>query len=170
MTIRRLKLTDLPRVMRIERDSFAEVGYSTTTFLGHLLRDRRHSLVAEDAQGDVVGYALVRMNLGWLGMRKGGITSIAVDPRRRRSGIGRALMVGALEQLAEHGAEEADLEVEANNRAAQSLYEAFGFRQSRLLPHYYGPDRDGIKMIADLKCGVRVRVRSAAGADRAGDG
>jgi ribosomal-protein-alanine N-acetyltransferase len=150
MRIRSFRLTDLLRVMQIERVSFGEVSSGAATFLTHVLRDRKHSIVAEDEQGAIVGYALVRMNLGWLGARRGGITSIAVDPPRRRRGTGRALMAYALEHLAEHGVKEADLEVDANNRAAQSLYEASGFRRSRLLPHYYGPNRDGIRMVLDL--------------------
>ena len=150
MRIRSFRLTDLPRVMQIERVSFGETSSGATTFLAHVLRDRKHSFVAEDEQGLIVGYTLARMHLGWAGARRGGITSIAVDPPRRRRGTGRALMVQALEHLAERGVEEADLEVDANNRAAQSLYEASGFRRSRLLPHYYGPNRDGIRMVVDL--------------------
>jgi len=150
MRIRSFRLTDLLRVMQIEHVSFGEVRSGAVTFLTHVLRDRKHSIVAEDEHGAIVGYALVRMNLGWLGARRGGITSIAVDPPRRRRGTGRALMAHALEHLSEHGVKEADLEVDANNRAAQSLYEASGFRRSRLLPHYYGPNRDGIRMVLDL--------------------
>jgi ribosomal-protein-alanine N-acetyltransferase len=162
MRIRRFRLTDLPRVMQIERVSFGEASSGPTTFLAHVLRDRKHSFVAEDEQGLIVGYALARMNLGWLGARRGGITSIAVDPPRRRQGTGRALMVQALEHLAEHGVEEADLEVDANNRAAQSLYEASGFRRSRLLPHYYASDRDGIRMVVDLTGSQGVRAGRVA--------
>ncbi len=103
MKIRKFGLADLPQVMRVERASFGAASYSSTTFLAHVFRDRKHSFVAEDERGAVVGYALVRMNLGWLGARRGGITSLAVDPPRRRRGTGRALMVQALEYLAEQG-------------------------------------------------------------------
>lgn len=168
MRIRKLKLADLPRVMRIERASFGPEDYSGTTFWAHLLRDRKHSLVAEDEQG-VVGYALVRMTLGWLGRRRGGVTSIAVDPPQRRRGIGRGLMAQALEYLAERGVEEADLEVAVTNGAAQSLYDAFGFRRSRLLPHYYGPDRDGLRMVLDLRGERGPKAACTAGIRRAGD-
>lgn len=170
MKIRKLGMADLPQVMRIERASFGAVGYSSTTFLAHVLRDRKHSFVAEDEGGAVVGYTLVRLNLGWLGGRRGGITSIAVDPPRRRRGTGRALMARALDYLAEQGVEEADLEVETSNRAAQSLYEVVGFRRARLLPHYYGPDRDGMEMVAELKCDRQVEEGGAARARRAADG
>jgi ribosomal-protein-alanine N-acetyltransferase len=170
VNIRNFKLSDLPRVMQIERASFGQIGYSATTFLAHLCRDRKHSFVAEDEAGRLVGYMLVRMTLGWFGGRKGGITSIAVDPPHRRRGVGSALMEYALQHLLEQGVQKADLEVEVGNRAAQSLYESFGFRHARLLPHYYGPNRDGLSMVVDLAGARRAHARSLPTTDRAGDG
>jgi ribosomal-protein-alanine N-acetyltransferase len=151
MTIRSCSLGDLPRILRIERTSFGQDAYSVTTFLAHVLRDRKGLVVVEDEEGRIAGYVLSRVGLRWLGVRRGGITSIAVDPRCRRRGFGRALMAAALDYLRDNGVEEADLEVNVCNRAAQSLYQAFGFVQSRLLPHYYGPDDNGLKMVLDMR-------------------
>lgn len=151
MKVRAFAMRDLARVVQIERMSFGPDSYSLTTFLAHVLRDRGGMFVAEDEEGCVVGYVLARMTLGWVGKRRGGITSIAVDPARRRCGIGRCLVARSLEHLREGGVEEADLEVNITNRAAHSLYEAFGFHHDRVLPHYYGPERDGLKMVADLR-------------------
>jgi ribosomal-protein-alanine acetyltransferase len=149
--IRRFRVGDLPRVMQIERVSFGPDSYSASTFLAHVFRDRKGLFVAEDDQGHVVGYALVRLGLGWIGTKRGGITSIAVDPARRRSGVGSALVAHSLDYLRAHHVDEADLEVNVDNRAAQSLYESFGFRRARLIPNYYGQRRDGMKMVLDLK-------------------
>ncbi len=151
MIVRGFALGDLPQIVRIERASFGPEAYSVTTFLAHLFRDRKGLLIAEDGYGRVAGYALVRVGLRWLGTRRGGITSIAVDPAQRRRGLGSALMSAALKYLRENGVEQADLEVDVSNRAAQSLYESFGFVPSRVLPHYYGPDKDGLKMVLSLK-------------------
>jgi len=150
LTIRRFRVGDLPRVLQIERVSFGPDSYSASTFLAHVFRDRKGLLVAENEQGKIVGYALVRVGLGWIGGKKGGITSLAVDPVHRRRGIGRALLGHALHYLREHNVQEADLEVNIANRAAQSLYESYGFRRSRLLPDYYGENRDGVKMVLEL--------------------
>jgi len=150
LTIRRFSMGDLPRVFQIERASFGPDAYSPSTFLAHLVRDRKGLFVAEDGSGRVVGYALVRLGLGWIGARRGGITSIAVEPASRGRGIGRALLARALDHLREHRVQVADLEVSATNRAAQSLYESFGFRRDRLLPDYYGRSRDGLRMVLDL--------------------
>lgn len=151
MKIRRFSLSDLGQVVRIERASFGPEAYSVATFLAHLFRDRKGLFVAEDGDGAVVGYVLARVGLRWLGVRRGGITSIAVGPAYRRRGFGTALMTAALKHMNRSGVDEADLEVNVSNRAAQSLYQAFGFVQSRLLPHYYGPAGDGLKMVLDLR-------------------
>ena len=148
--IRRFHLGDLPIVLRIERASFGSEGYSAATFLAHAFRDRRGFFIAKDDAHQVIGYVLARKGLPWLGPRRGGITSIAVAAPRRRQGVGRALMHAALAHLKEHRTEQADLEVNVNNRAAQSLYASLGFKQAKLLPNYYGANRDGLRMILDL--------------------
>ena len=166
MIVRSFTLGDLPQIVRIERASFGPEAYSVTTFLAHLFRDRKGLMVAEDGYGRVAGYALVRVGLRWLGVRRGGITSIAVDPSQRRRGLGRALLASALEYLKENGVEQADLEVDVSNRAAQSLYEALGFVPSRVLPHYYGPDKDGLKMVLIFEQSEAKQPREAAGVRR----
>jgi ribosomal-protein-alanine N-acetyltransferase len=158
MIIRAFRVSDLPHVLRIERASFGAEGYSAATFLAHAFRDRRGLFVAESEEHEVMGYVLVRLGLRWLGSRKGGITSIAVAPALRRRGIGRRLLQHAIAYLGEHHVDAADLEVNVSNLAAQSLYESLGFRRCRLLPHYYGPSRDGLQMVLDLAAqGAEVR-------------
>jgi ribosomal-protein-alanine N-acetyltransferase len=149
--VRKSIFRDLPRVVQIERAAFAAESYSVTTFLAHVFRDRKGLLVAEDEEGRLVGYVLIRLGLRWLGVRRGGITSIAVDAAHRRCGYGRALIAAALTYLREHDADEADLEVRVTNRAAQSLYESYGFVSSRELPNYYGPNQDGLRMVCNLR-------------------
>lgn len=151
ITIRRYRLSDLPRVLQVERASFGSEGYGTSTFLAHAFRDRSGFYVAEDEDHSVVGYILVRLGLPWLGPRRGGITSLAVAPAHRRKGIGRALLCAALEHLRARQAEQADLEVSVTNRAAQSLYESLGFKRAKLLPDYYGLHRDGLRMVLDMR-------------------
>ena len=166
MIVRSFTLGDLPKIIRIERASFGSEAYSVSTFLAHLFRDRKGLLVVEDGYGRVAGYALARVGLRWLGVRRGGLTSIAVDPSQRRRGLGRALLAAALAYLKDNEVEQVDLEVDVSNRAAQSLYEAFGFVQSRILPHYYGPDKDGLKMELPLAQADAKQPQAAAGIHR----
>ncbi len=65
------------------------------------------------------------------------LLTVAVDPARRRQGIGTALVAAFLERSAAAGAAEAFLEVGADNEAARSLYAAAGFTQAGLRRAYY---------------------------------
>ncbi len=163
MRVRRMRLADLPCVMRIERACFRSEGYGLGTFLAHLLRDHRGAFVAENEQGEVVGYVLVRLSHSWRRPRRGGITSIGVVPIHRRQGFGRKLLEAALEHLREHRANEADLEVRVTNAAALSLYRSVGFRCSERLPDYYGHNGDGMRMVLDLRSPVLARQKGDAG-------
>lgn len=67
----------------------------------------------------------------WSGCRGLEITRIAVAPAARRRGLGRALLGGMLDRLAPAGEPFAVfLDVRESNRAAQALYESFGFVQN----------------------------------------
>lgn len=171
MRVRKCTFSDLPRVIRIERASFGPEAYSVSTFLAHVFRDRKGLFVIENDEGHVVGYALARVGLRWLGIRRGGLTSIAVDPAHRRCGYGTSLLAAAVDYLRENGVEEADLEVNVSNCAAQSLYESLGFVRSRVLPHYYGPNDNGLKMVLNMRRSTApTDVAQASGAQRSPNG
>jgi ribosomal protein S18 acetylase RimI-like enzyme len=56
------------------------------------------------------------------------LDQIAVDPDRRREGLGRAMVRTLLSLAVVQGADSALLEVEDSNAAARGLYRAEGFR------------------------------------------
>lgn len=65
------------------------------------------------------------------------VTTLTVDPPRRRQGIASRLLLALLHGARRHGATSATLEVRAGNRAAQRLYAGFGFRPVGIRPRYY---------------------------------
>ena len=82
---------------------------------------------------------------------------LAVDPRSRRSGVGRRL-VGWLERSAvTAGILRVHLEVRAVNRGARAFYGALGYVETGRLRGYYRGREDAVRMLRDL------RVRSAPG-------
>lgn len=164
VTIRRAKWADLHRVLEIERSVFGRESYSSTTFLAHALRDWKGFFVAETEEGEITGYVLVRLAFGLLTGRRGGITSIAVAVPHQRGGIGRRLLLHSLEYLRGRRAEEVDLEVGIANGPAQALYESVGFARDRALPHYYGQDKHGVRMVREL------RKTAAAGSEAESEG
>ncbi|WP_372604073.1 GNAT family N-acetyltransferase [Actibacterium sp.] len=84
-------------------------------------------LVTEDA-----GFALGRALAG-----EAELLTIAVDPAARRGGTGRRLMARFESEALTRGADEAFLEVAADNTAAIGLYLGAGFAQAGRRKGYY---------------------------------
>lgn len=61
------------------------------------------------------------------------VNGLAVDPDRRRSGIGRALIDAAIELARDRQARKLNLRVLSTNAPAQALYAAAGFRVEGVL-------------------------------------
>jgi ribosomal protein S18 acetylase RimI-like enzyme len=78
-------------------------------------------LVAEES-GRIVGAVVA----GYEGHR-GWINYLAVDPARRRAGLGRALMSAAERVLHAAGCPKINLQVRPDNQAAVAFYERLGF-------------------------------------------
>lgn len=62
-------------------------------------------------------------------LEEGSIQNVAVIPSFRRLGLGRALVLQALNSFARLGKKTATLEVTAENQAALMLYQRLGFRK-----------------------------------------
>jgi ribosomal-protein-alanine N-acetyltransferase len=76
------------------------------------------------------------------------LLTLAVDPARRRAGIGRVLALRFLAAARNAGAVEAFLEVAADNDAARALYTATGFAEIGRRPRYYArPDGSALDAI-----------------------
>ena len=85
-------------------------------------------LLAEDA-GGLAGFCWTKVHPPGRarGEELGEIYSIAVDPSRQRTGLGRALVLGGLAHLAERGVSTGMLYVDASNQRAVRLYLDLGF-------------------------------------------
>ncbi|KAJ2497275.1 n-terminal acetyltransferase c complex catalytic subunit mak3 [Coemansia sp. RSA 1972] len=81
----------------------------------------------------------MQLNRGYIGM-------IAVDKSYRNHGIGRSLVVRALETMQKMGADEVILEAEANNQGALALYERLGFIREKRLFRYYLSGTDAYRL------------------------
>jgi N-acetylglutamate synthase-like GNAT family acetyltransferase len=84
--------------------------------------DLRHSCVARDVDGQVLGLCMlgVRKNIAW-------ITRLGVLPTARRTGTGLLLMDSMLENAKHLGLDETHLEVIQNNQPAYQLFLKKGF-------------------------------------------
>jgi GNAT superfamily N-acetyltransferase len=82
------------------------------------------ALVAEDDDGTPVGFALARRRASGFGT----LTDLYVARDARRSGIATELMREVLGAFRELGVEQFDLDVQASNHVARSLYARWGLK------------------------------------------
>lgn len=145
--LRDAELADLDAIMALERATFPTDAWSRDLMAAELASPHTAYLVVES--GDVlVGYAGLSAPAG---AAQADIQTIAVDPTRRRLGIGTLLMGRLLAAASARGADEVLLEVRADNPGAEGLYRRHGFARIAVRPRYYQPDDvDAIVMRVDL--------------------
>lgn len=123
---------DLDRVIAIERQCFP-TAWSRESYERELLNANARYLEARVGEL-VVGYAGM-----WVIPPEAHITTIAVEPRYRRRGIGERLLVALLEAAEDMAASRVTLEVRESNSVARTLYEKYGFEAVAYMRGYY-PD------------------------------
>ena len=129
LAIRRLTVSDLTRVVAIERRSFPS-PWSPAMFLLELAKAGGICLAAAE-DGEVVGYVICsRFEDVWH------VMNVAVAPHRRRTGVARALLSCLLARIGDPEAR-LTLEVRVSNLSARALYESFGFLGVGTRRRYY---------------------------------
>jgi [ribosomal protein S18]-alanine N-acetyltransferase len=132
--------TDLDDVLAIETESFTnpwtrEMYESEMTKAGV-----SHFLLARDRAGQALGFCSF-----WRVVDEVHVNNLAVRPSHRRRGIGRALLMRALDEARALGATRALLEVRRSNDEAKRLYESLGFTVAGIRKQYYSqPVEDAI--------------------------
>ncbi len=134
-----MKESDLPEVMRIEREVF-HPGWSELAFLNDLRNPSALYLVLR-LDGKIVGYAGM-----WLIVDEVHITNVAVKPEYRGRGFAKRLILRLLHIARQRGMVRATLEVRISNTPAQKLYEKFGFRPVAVRKRYYNDGEDALIM------------------------
>jgi ribosomal protein S18 acetylase RimI-like enzyme len=87
------------------------------------------AFVAEEDDGGVVGFALVRRRTPKLAT----LTDLFVESDVRRRGVGTELARAVVAAQSESGIEHVDVDVQVSNRVARSLYGRWGFRDDVLV-------------------------------------
>jgi ribosomal-protein-alanine N-acetyltransferase len=130
----RMRWWHIDDVLPLERELFVDDRWTERTYwseLGQL--DTRHYLVALEGN-DVVGYA---------GLcdypDEAFVQTIAVAATSQGKGLGARLLQALLDEAERRGQHRVLLEVRADNEAAITLYERFGFRRTGVRRGYYQP-------------------------------
>ena len=155
--IRPYRPSDLPRLQEITAQTFGPVSIDRNMQrrLGPFgegdWSTRKAAAIADDwaaqpdgvfvaegapgagAAGDVIGYVTTRLNptsrIGW-------IPNLAVDPAHQGKGVGRALLLHALDHFRRSGMQVAKIETLDQNPVGQALYPRLGFEEVARQIHY----------------------------------
>ena len=107
-----------------------------------LVRNARYVLQGRQAVA-TQGQDLIAGFLGtWHMADEAHIVSVGVRAQYKGQGIGELLLIGALEQAINRGAEVATLEVRKSNDVAKNLYLKYGFREHGVRKAYYADNRE----------------------------
>ncbi len=141
--VRKASREDLHAVYDIEKRSFKDPY--PPFFIDLMLRQNPETFLVAEEGGEVLGYVIASMDRS-----AGNIVSIAVSPTERGRGVGRKLMLDALQILRKSGVETVRLEVRKSNSGAKRFYERLGFTYSHEVPGYYG-DEDALVYYKTLR-------------------
>ena len=141
MQIRPAEISDLPRILEIERASFPEDPWTEDMFAEELCNSLKYFIAAEQ-NGQVMGFADTFLMEGICAE----VFDIAVDPQARRQGIGKAMLENIIDKTAESNVDRLQLEVRAGNTPAIELYKSLGFEASGYRENYYKEGEDAILM------------------------
>ena len=135
--MRPFSLSDLDRILQIERHSFPKSPYDWATFINLHYQYPETFLVYLDTphnrkEGQVLGYIIFS--------KEGHIISIAIHPQKRRKGIGKELLEKAMKTP---HIKKIWAEVRKSNQGAQAFYLQMGFQITGVVPNYYG-DEDAL--------------------------
>ncbi|MDY0076842.1 MAG: N-acetyltransferase [Bacteroidales bacterium] len=130
--LRKAQLSDLDKIMAIEGQSFNEEAFSRGQ-MRYLLTSDNTFLVAEMQQQVVATMILLSKKKSKV-LR---IYGLAVSNKFRGKGLGKAMLVEAINVATAGNYGVLSLEVKSVNNTAIKLYESFGFKAVKELPHYF---------------------------------
>jgi ribosomal-protein-alanine N-acetyltransferase len=140
--VRKFQRADAAAIARLAGQSPEAAQWSERSF-ERLLEEGYAAwvAVAGDA-GEIIGFLIVREI-----PPDAEILNLAVAPRKRRTGTGRALLEAGLSELLDHRVQRVFLEVRASNWPAVSFYTRHLFQRTSVRPAYYQhPAEDAVLM------------------------
>ncbi|HJU85453.1 MAG TPA: ribosomal protein S18-alanine N-acetyltransferase [Nitrososphaeraceae archaeon] len=148
--IRHCSPSDLPSVVEINTVSLPE--HYSDYFFESILKELPESFIVAETNQKIVGYIMCKIEFGFSNFRrlgfvkKGHVVSVAVLQEHRGKGIGRSLLVEAINGLAGRKCDEIYLEVRASNSLAIKMYQSIGFLIKSRLHSYYRDGEDAYLM------------------------
>jgi ribosomal-protein-alanine N-acetyltransferase len=131
MTIEAMVTSDIPDVIRIERDSFTTV-WPSDAYYNELTTNKLAHYFVGRIDGKIVAYGGI-----WVILEDSHITTIAVDTAFRGRKLGELMLLRLLDEAIGRNAAWMTLEVRESNGGAQKLYRKYGFTTVTTRKGYY---------------------------------
>jgi ribosomal-protein-alanine N-acetyltransferase len=134
MLLRSATPADIPlmRALELQADTAAHWAEREYDALFAPDTPKRIALVASEAGEDITGFLIARC-----GLDEWEIENVVVDTRRRRVGLGTALVDELVLEAGKARVPALLLEVRESNTSARRLYEKIGFSEVGRRPGYY---------------------------------
>jgi len=138
---RRATRADVPAIVRLlaeddlgsQRERFAD-PLTESYFLAfeQIDRDANHELIVAEQNGDVIGtlHLIFLPSLSYQGGTRAQVESVRVDQRLRNQGIGRGMMLWAIERVRQRGCPLLQLTSNKSRADAHGFYISLGFTNS----------------------------------------
>lgn len=143
--LRKFEQPDLPKVLKIERLSFAIDPWPALRFK-YCVQHQPEGFIVAEINEKVVGYVI-----GWLTDKKGNIASIAVDPKYRQEGVGHQLVAYILNYFKEKKTKQVQVQVRTTNQASIKFFQSFHFKITKILKGFYSDGGDAYLMEKKLE-------------------
>jgi ribosomal-protein-alanine N-acetyltransferase len=141
-----LKEEDISGIAEIEASLFKNQAWSLELIRSELERPENLVIVVKDDFLGVIGYIIIKVLLD-----EAEILRFGVKKENQGKGIGKGLLMVALDELRRRGVKKVFLEVSADSIKAQKLYEKFGFKKIGERKDYYSPGKPAFVMCKILE-------------------
>ena len=140
---RRATLADLPAIVRMladdglgsQREKFEDpLPEPYLKAFREIDADKNHELIVADLNGEVVGTLHLTFipSISYQGGLRAQVESVRVDSKLRGKGIGKQMMVYAIERAKERGAHLMQLTSHETRTDAHRFYEQLGFKKAHV--------------------------------------
>ena len=143
ITFRLATIEDLPDIVRMLADDFLgkqrerledPLSESYLKAFRELDADSNNELIVAELDGSIVGtlQLTVTPSLSYQGSKRSSVESVRVDDKFRGQGIGRQMMLWAIERAKEKGCISMNLTSHGERKDAHRFYENLGFSASHV--------------------------------------
>jgi ribosomal protein S18 acetylase RimI-like enzyme len=140
--LRRYRTSDLQAIVQLDELCFSEEFRFDWRTMREFAETRESmTLIAEDREGRLVGFVIVRLQ-GVATERYGYVVTLDVSPENRRCGVGDRLMNEVEGRVRLAGAAWMGLHVSAKNDGAIRFYERRGYQRVGIKTDFYGRTLD----------------------------